>query len=235
MKTSVLIIAHNEEKYIAQCIESVLNQTESADEVVLIVHNSTDRTEAIARTYPITVVPYAGPAGIIYARIEGLRHVIGDIIICTDGDSYVARNWCAVMKRTLMNGNILVGSWMKQEGNVFAWISSIFNKYNCIRPAKVERWIWGPSMAFWGKDREAVRDIFEQTISLSKELKLSRNPDDLWLALFMKQRGVLQMTNETHVTQHPKEVSSIDTIRRNRENMRNATGIEAYFEKNHRA
>lgn len=235
MKTSVLIIAHNEEKYIAQCIESVLNQTEPADEVVLIVHNSTDQTEQIARTYPITVVPYAGPAGIIYARIEGLRHMNGGIIICTDGDSYVARNWCAVMKRTLMNDNVLVGSWMKQEGNVFAWISNFFNKYNCVKPYKVERWIWGPSMAFWGKDIEVVRDVFERSIVLSKELQLSRNPDDYWLALFMKQRGKLEMTNKTYVVQHPKEKNSIETITRNNENISNGNRMEAYFEKTYRA
>jgi len=40
MKTSVLIIANNEEKHIAKCIESILNQTVNADEIVLLLHNS---------------------------------------------------------------------------------------------------------------------------------------------------------------------------------------------------
>ncbi len=71
MKISVLIIAHNEEKYIAQCVESVLNQTKRPDEIVLLAHNCTDKTLEIARSFPITVVPFNGVTGIINARLEG--------------------------------------------------------------------------------------------------------------------------------------------------------------------
>lgn len=48
MKTSILIIAHNEEKHIRECIESILSQTQEADEIVLIAHNCTDNTVKIA-------------------------------------------------------------------------------------------------------------------------------------------------------------------------------------------
>jgi glycosyltransferase involved in cell wall biosynthesis len=51
MKTSVLIIAHNEESHIGECIESILAQSRTPDEIVLIVHNSSDRTLEIARNY----------------------------------------------------------------------------------------------------------------------------------------------------------------------------------------
>ncbi len=51
MKTSVLIIAHNEESHIGECIESVLVQSQQPDEIILIVHNSTDRTLQIAKNY----------------------------------------------------------------------------------------------------------------------------------------------------------------------------------------
>ncbi|MBU2103620.1 glycosyltransferase, partial [Patescibacteria group bacterium] len=77
MKTSVLIIAHNESKHIAGCIESLLSQTMQPDEIVLINHNSTDATGEIARKYPVTVVDYEGPEGSVYARIKGFETVQG--------------------------------------------------------------------------------------------------------------------------------------------------------------
>lgn len=52
MQTSILIIAHNEEAHIRECIESVLNQSRKADEILLIAHNCTDRTADIAQEYP---------------------------------------------------------------------------------------------------------------------------------------------------------------------------------------
>jgi glycosyltransferase involved in cell wall biosynthesis len=51
MKTSILIIAHNEEAHIRECIESIIHQSQKADEVVLIAHNCTDNTVSIAREY----------------------------------------------------------------------------------------------------------------------------------------------------------------------------------------
>lgn len=51
MKISVLIIAHNEGLHIAECIASILNQSKKPDEIVVIVHNSTDKTLEIVRNY----------------------------------------------------------------------------------------------------------------------------------------------------------------------------------------
>ncbi|MEK7228102.1 MAG: glycosyltransferase family A protein [Patescibacteria group bacterium] len=231
MTISVVVIAHNEERHINQCLESLINQTKKADQIVLITHNCTDKTEKTAKNYPVHVIPYNGPRGIVYARLEGLRHASGDIILCTDGDSYVASNWIEVMSHQLINNEaVLVGSWMKLKGTFFGWLSNLFNWYYCVRSeTKIERWIWGPGMGFWGKDKSVVQEIFEKSIALTKELELTRNPDDFWLALFMKKRGKLSMTNKTHVTQHTKETTSAEVIKRSKENVSNAEKMERYF------
>lgn len=228
MTTSVLIIAHDEAVHIERCITSVLNQTQKPNQVVLIAHNCTDDTAVIAGQYPITVIPYAGLSGIAYARIEGLHHVHGDIILCTDGDSYVAKNWVEEMTKVLQNGNVLVGSWMKFKGTLFGWAANFLNKFRSVRQEKIERMIWGPSMAFWGKDKDIVQKIFKQSIVLSQQLGLTRNPDDYWLALAMQQRGKLGMTNKTYVVQQTKEVSSAEAVARSTENVRNAESMEQY-------
>ena len=59
---SVVIIARNEEAYIAQCVEAVLVATASlqACDIVLVDSHSDDRTVAIASTYPIRIVCLSG-------------------------------------------------------------------------------------------------------------------------------------------------------------------------------
>lgn len=234
MKTSVLIIAHNEESHIGACIESVIAQTMPADEIVVVAHNCTDATERIAQSYPVKLVSFDGPSGITHARIESLKHVTGDVVLCTDGDAIVAPNWIAVMVKVLAGGkHVLVGSHVIFTGTAYNRLCNVLNTMTgwfAPRQGKgVAGLIWGPSMAFWAKDKDIVSEIFSDTYQLSHRIGLSRNPDDYWLALYMGERGSLGYTTQTTVCAVAKETTSIDAYRRNRENNRNARLMRAYF------
>ena len=62
MKLTIGIKALNEEAKIAQAIESALSSLEGIEgEVVLADSGSTDRTIAIAQTYPIRIVQLKNP------------------------------------------------------------------------------------------------------------------------------------------------------------------------------
>lgn len=234
MKTSVVIISHNEEKYIANCIESVLNQTQKPDEVILIVHNSNDNSIEVAKNYPIKIILLNGESGPVYARIEGIKNAQGDIILCIDGDSVAEKNWIEVMTKILEN-NILVGSWVKFNGSIFDNLSNIWNKYFCVsKNKKATRWIWGASFAFWGKDKNLVLETLEKSIRAGKELGLPNNriAEDFWLALFMGKVGNLAITNKTWITADTKGSSSKNSYLRNRQNHKNGRLIEKFLIKN---
>lgn len=51
VKISILLAAHNEEKYISEAIESVLNQTFEDWELIIINDRSKDKTKAISKDY----------------------------------------------------------------------------------------------------------------------------------------------------------------------------------------
>ncbi len=228
-KISVLIIAHNEENYISKCLDSLICQTKRPDEVVLIVHNSSDRTLSLAEEYKdVKIFPFNGPEGIVNARLEGLKHVFGDIILCIDGDSCAEANWVENMVETLKEGNILVGSWVKLKGTLFGLLSSFFNKYLCILETEEKfHWAWGPSFAFLGKDKQKVVDFWEKSVEFTKMLKLPRNPEDYWLAMFMNREGKIAITNKTHVVCNQKERTSVSAIIRGLESLNNRKIISA--------
>ena len=53
-KISIVIPAHNEEKYIGKCLESILKASKSFEnqvEIIVVLNRCTDRTEEIAKSY----------------------------------------------------------------------------------------------------------------------------------------------------------------------------------------
>jgi len=234
MKISVLIIAHNEELYIAKCIESVLNQNQKPDEIVLIAHNCTDKTIEIAEKYPITTINFKGEPGIVSARLEGMKHISGDMVICIDGDSFAPANWVEVMSKTLQsNNNILVGSHVKFKGTVFGNLLNMSFKYLCVsKKIKPSNWIWGVSFAFWKKDTNLIEKYLKESLIVIKKIKLSRNPDDYFVALLMSKKGNIEVTNKTFVTQNTKENDSLKMISRIVENSKDVKLVEDYFGNN---
>ena len=62
MRISVLIIAHNEEDKIKDCLCSVINQTIKPDDIILVAHNCTDRTIKVAQEFKtIKIIRFDGP------------------------------------------------------------------------------------------------------------------------------------------------------------------------------
>ena len=52
---TVLIPAHNEERIIGQCIESLLSQSYKYINIIISCDNCTDNTVIISKTYPVAV------------------------------------------------------------------------------------------------------------------------------------------------------------------------------------
>ncbi|MEZ4114159.1 MAG: glycosyltransferase family A protein [Candidatus Paceibacterota bacterium] len=73
MKSTILIIAHNEEKHIDECLKSISNQLKKPEEIILVAHNCTDQTVKIAKKYSqVKVLEYSGPSGAVFSREYGL-------------------------------------------------------------------------------------------------------------------------------------------------------------------
>jgi glycosyltransferase involved in cell wall biosynthesis len=85
---SAIIPAYNAEKYLAQAIESVLQQTYRPVEIVIVDDGSTDSTAAVARSYPPVRYVYQPNQGPPVARNTGLAHSTGGLIAFLDADDY---------------------------------------------------------------------------------------------------------------------------------------------------
>ena len=125
MKTSITIPVFNEEKYLPACLDSLVCQSLSPDEVIVCDNNSTDRSVAIARSYqsklPIKVL-YQSQKGIIPTIEKAWRGSFGDLIIRTDADCIYPKDWIKNIVSHFNSDPDLAacgGPWRSHDGNFF--------------------------------------------------------------------------------------------------------------------
>jgi len=90
-KLSIILPVYNEERYVAQVIETVLAKRLRVEkEVIIVESNSKDRTREIVQTFAgrpgVKIVLEDGPQGKGHAVKTGLQAVTGTIVLIQDAD-----------------------------------------------------------------------------------------------------------------------------------------------------
>lgn len=95
-KISVIIPVYNVEKYLKECLDSVVNQTLKDLEIICIDDGSTDGSSDILKEYSIKderfVVINQENQGLSVARNNGLNIATGDYVAFLDSDDYLLNN-----------------------------------------------------------------------------------------------------------------------------------------------
>jgi glycosyltransferase involved in cell wall biosynthesis len=91
---SVIVPVYNGDKYLGRCVESILAQSHSALEVILVDDGSVDRSGTICDWYAeqdnrVRVIHKAN-AGVSAARNDGIEAATGDYIAFCDNDDFYA-------------------------------------------------------------------------------------------------------------------------------------------------
>lgn len=102
---SIIIPVYNAENYLERCIESVLNQTESSFELLLINDGSTDRSLEICNHFAERdsriIVFTQENAGVSSARNIGISNASGEYITFVDSDDFVGKSFLSNFSEVL--------------------------------------------------------------------------------------------------------------------------------------
>ncbi|MBA2409200.1 MAG: FkbM family methyltransferase [Gammaproteobacteria bacterium] len=101
---SVIVAAYNVEKYLSQCLDSLVNQTLKNIEIIVVNDASTDNSVDILddykSTYPnVRVVNCEYNRGLASVRNIGMKVARGEYIAFTDGDDWADVRMCEAMYR----------------------------------------------------------------------------------------------------------------------------------------
>lgn len=92
-KVSVIIPVYNVEKYLARCVESVINQTYDNLEIIIVNDGSTDKSLDVCKKYKLNdnriILIDKENGGLSSARNAGMKIATGKYILFIDSDDWI--------------------------------------------------------------------------------------------------------------------------------------------------
>lgn len=185
MKISIIIPAYNEEKYLARTLTSIKKLDKDGHNVEILVLDalSTDKTPQIAKKQGARVLRIARKS-IGFARQQGIKHARGDIILYTDADTILPKDWIMRHVANLQKPGVVCscGGFRLTDGSF-----PFFHFANYLQPILLYLsyklfyipFATGQNMAFWKKKALLVGGFDEQIAVM----------EDTDLAIRMKRVG----------------------------------------------
>lgn len=117
---SIIIPVYNVEKYLAQCLDSIINQTYQDIEIICINDGSTDNSKAIIEKYALqderVKLINQTNQGVSIARNTGIRNASGKYLMFVDGDDWIELETCekAVETAQRFNADLIFWSYTRE-------------------------------------------------------------------------------------------------------------------------
>lgn len=122
MKISIVVPVYNVEKYLQQCVESLLNQTYSNTEIVLVDDGSKDSSGQIcdefAHKYSDKIkAVHKKNEGLGYARNTGMEYVTSEYVTFIDSDDYADPDLVEQLYKAAVNFNadVVIGGFKRVD------------------------------------------------------------------------------------------------------------------------
>lgn len=144
MKVSIIVPIYNVENYLPRCLDSLVNQTLTDIEIILVNDGSLDNSQAIIDDYSIKYKNIRAfikkNGGLSDARNFGLKKALGEYILFVDSDDYIDLNTCQefydISKKN--NLDVLVGNYINvyndtKKVNVNQMDNEIYNGIEFIK------------------------------------------------------------------------------------------------------
>ena len=104
-KVSIIVPVYNVQKYLEECLKSLMNQSYNNLEIILVDDGSTDNSGKICDEYAKKdsriIIIHQKNFGAANAKNKGLDICSGELVTFMDSDDIVELNWIEIMVNTL--------------------------------------------------------------------------------------------------------------------------------------
>ena len=126
-KISIIIPVYNVEKYLAECLDSCINQTLHDIEIICINDCSPDNSQKILDEYKnkdirVKIIKHEKNLGLGGARNTGIENASGEYLWFVDSDDFISENACQLLYDTAKEHNLdmlnfnLISFYDNQDG-----------------------------------------------------------------------------------------------------------------------
>lgn len=208
-KISVIVPIYNVEKYLNQCIESIINQSFTDFELILVDDGSPDNCPQIcdewAKKDSRVKVIHKVNGGVAHARISGVQIVTGEYVTFVDSDDWVEQDFLKILYNSIIDNNCDIVQCnfrvvSENSNENIRFLPNVYNKdkiYNvlikeCINDAMYR---FSPSLC----NKIFKKEIIEQAIITGKSnLTVAEDYLVIFAALCMSDKVVVDDTPEIY-------------------------------------
>lgn len=120
MKVSIIIPIYNTEKYLEDCLKSLINQTYQNIELIIVNDGSTDNSYQICQKYSnyknIKLINQKNQ-GVSIARNAGINIATGDYLMFVDSDDYIKANMVEVLVNNIKESDLAICEYYEEYKN----------------------------------------------------------------------------------------------------------------------
>jgi glycosyltransferase involved in cell wall biosynthesis len=232
VKVSIITVVYNGAEHIRDCIDSVLNQTYSDIEYIIVDGKSTDGTVAIVQSYGTKVARFVSESdnGLYDAMNKGIRLATGEVIGLLNADDFyrhkkVIANMVALFEKTgsdAVYGDMLYVDRDDTQKLKRYWRSGWYSD-------NAFKWGWMPGhLSFFAK-----RALYQKYGMFRLDMK-SAADYELLLRFIHKNKANLSYMNEVTIVMRAGGISNSslkNRLRANREDQMawELNGLKPYF------
>lgn len=148
---SIIVPAYNVEKMIEKCLNSIIRQTYSQIEIIVVNDGSIDSTRDIVLRMAdtdsrIKLIDHEKNCGLFRARMTGVKASSGDYIGFVDSDDYISIDYYRNLleKAESTKSDIVVAKLVQEDETGYQWIQNLYEdfEYGCISGEKIYESYW---------------------------------------------------------------------------------------------
>lgn len=119
-KVSIIVPVYNAEKYLRECVNSLINQTYKNIEIILVNDGSSDNSLKICKEYEehtnLRVITQENQ-GVSAARNKGLETSTGEYVMFVDSDDYIESNMVEEMIKKVIKSDMVICEYNEKYQN----------------------------------------------------------------------------------------------------------------------
>lgn len=175
---SVIVPVYNVEKYLEQCVKSIIEQTYKHLEIILVDDGSVDSSGSLCDLFSeidkrVKVI-HKNNGGLISARYTGLIAATSEYITFVDSDDWIKPNMYKELMRTMLETDVdVVTSGCIRYWDEFDWKESKddiigvgFYNRQMLETYVVPKMLWCEECNNWAVDPSLCTKIFKREILL---------------------------------------------------------------------